>query len=1209
MSKIVGLFLLSCLTVTTAMGYQMEKDFNRLTEDFVSPHIAWAKPYAGGKVRALFIVPRGGAREAIEVAERLDLDYQYVMTLSQDELGWTSKSGPYAPAEGVSLEEMTQELNTKLKQDYDVIITGLINWDMFPRESLYTIMKKVHDGTGLVSCYHKFGRNKLVERLFAKPQVAYSPASLLYGVPWQAVPVLDSMQAGEIVELRQFHDGRMALFNYPGRPIFCCLTPVLPDTDTTSYRDLHYEYYQSVLLKGILWAAKKEPRIAISEIALGADTLDRKALPTTPLVVKIAAPTPGLKAEVTVRNEDDVVMLNQALPVAGEALRVTMPVLPAGKYFADVILRSGTASANWGSTAFTVTSEPNVATVTLDRPSAKPGETVTAEVTISSAPPPGATLWLTATDSVGREVLRKSVPAAEKASIPFQLVNPVAMSARVTVYLLERNPGKQSLEQANVANASTMLYVPLKRSRDNYAHAVWSAADQRNDHVRRMHFRQLKNCDVDMHTNAPTSVNGQTWLEQNNFDTIPYATRYSYDGKELVRKPCLTDPKFLSGHLEGLQKLGTELGPYGPRAYTLGDECFLARNGVDVCFSPTCVADLREWLKGEYPNVEALNASWGTNYKSIDEAEPITFADAKQANQPARWVDHRRHMEFVYARMMTRAEDAIRKGDPAAEVGFDGPFDTSSESGNDWWQLMSTFDICNVYFHQPTQWEFLRSFSRPGMLLGLWYGGYFEHRSEDEERMWPWKGIFNGFNSMWWYAVYHGTKSICPMDAMTPSTTVYPSFQWATDEMKELRAGSGQALMNAQRLHDGIGIHYSQPSVHASSWNGEWGRLDRVWLQLFGTLEDMGLQYKCRAYAQIENDGIDVKEYPAFLLPYSQAISPAEAAAFRKYVNDGGVLIADVRPAIMDQHGRPQATGMLDDLFGIKRVAGRGPLKNQNGLVQDDLLPGGVPYELTGLDVDGDVQVTDGHAMGKAGEVPIVITKQTGKGRTVLLNYGFGAPYRVRNEAQARPQWAVIYGALAFGGIRPKYWVEANGDPLRHMESVRFQDGPVEYLGFLKYRTSGSEQTVTARVDAKGQRLHTYDMRTGQYLGQVADWRSDFTPARAKLFARLPYEILGVKVAATRAPVQAKGQQTGPVATVNVSVQTSSKTPGPQYVQVTVTGPDGQVRKHYGQNLRTEKGKATGQVQFALNDSPGKWKITARDAISSKTAETTVSLP
>ena len=1233
---------LTLLLVTPLFAYRMEPDFFQITEEYVSPHIAWAKPYAGGKVRALFIVPRYSVREVIELAERMDLDYQVVECLSQDDLGWTSDSGPYAPADGASYEETAADLGRKLQGDYDVIVAGMITWDKLPREHLYTLMEKVRNGTGLVVGYHKFGRNKLVDRLFAKPLVGTTPTpgpgattppaagattspaagvspaqAVLGGVPLAALPVLDQMKPEEILELRQFREGRLALLNYPGRPIYEFITPVLPDSDQTSWRELHYDYYQSLAIRAIQWAARKEPKVTLTAFGPGAASVEREALPKTPLKLSLQGAPGDLQATFTVRNLDNHVFLSATQPVKGGAAQAALPLLPAGKYFADVIVRLGSATANWASTAFEVTSALNIASLTLDKPAAKDGEVVTAEVKLSAPAPANTKLVLSAVDTFGREILRQVAAVAvgrDALQLPFSLVAPISEYARVTTYLAPAATGKQPIVEAAIARADADLYVPLQRSRGNYAHAVWSAASNYNSFMRALQMRQLDACGVDMHTNGPTKTPGQTWLQRHNVDNIPYATRYSYDGKELVRKPCLTDPKFLTGHLESLTKTGAELAPYGPRAYTLGDECFLARDAVDVCFSPSCTADLREWLKTQYPNVAALNASWGTSYQSMDEAEPITLADARKLSQPARWVDHRRHMEFVYARMMERARQAIRQGDPQAEVGFDGPFSTDSCSGNDWWQLMRAFTMCNVYFHQPTQWEFLRSFAKPNMLLGLWYGGYFEHRTEDEERMWPWKGILNGFNSMWWYAVQHGSRSVCPMDAITPSGTVYPSFRWASEEMKELRAGEGQALMAAKREDSGIGVHYSQASVHASTWDPSWGRLDGIWLQTFGALEDMGLQYTCYAYEQIEQRGIDPKRFPVFILPYSQALSSREAAALRTYVTEGGLLIADVRPGVCDQHGKPQSPGMLDDLFGVKRLAGKGVLKNQTGSVESN----GKRLELTRLDVDEAVQVADGKAFGQAGETPLVIAKTTGKGRAVLLNYGFAAPYSLRTVPEALPHWQVLSDLLATQGVKPPASVVANGDPLRHVETVLFRGLATEYVAFLKYRNSAAEQPVTATV-TMDRKLHTYDMRTGQYLGYVSEWQTEFTPARAKLFARLPYEVKGLTASARvtaggPGPAAPRGQVGPTVDCAMQLLQTGSA--GAQVIQVQVFGPDGRERCEYGRNVWTkgssqpkEDGTATCRIQLALNDPSGQWKIVARDTISHKMATATFRLP
>ena len=56
-----------------------------VSERVVTPHTAWAKPYAGKAPRVLFIVPRWKAREVVEIAQRLTMDYAVVMTDSSAE--------------------------------------------------------------------------------------------------------------------------------------------------------------------------------------------------------------------------------------------------------------------------------------------------------------------------------------------------------------------------------------------------------------------------------------------------------------------------------------------------------------------------------------------------------------------------------------------------------------------------------------------------------------------------------------------------------------------------------------------------------------------------------------------------------------------------------------------------------------------------------------------------------------------------------------------------------------------------------------------------------------------------------------------------------------------------------------------------------------------------------------------------------------------
>ena len=1182
-----------------ASSYPMPPEFYKLSDELVSAHIPWAKPYAGGTIKALVIAPRGAHRETIELAQRLDLDYAYVMTLTPKEAGWTSKSGHYAAAEGITNDEVLDDLRRKLQADYDVVIVGHLQWSMFPNDVLYAILKKIHDGTGLVYTYSSFGRTDKVSKMLAKGEGKDPERFVTTGVPFAALPVLGEMGADKVVQLRRFKEGRIAALDYGNRrPRFQFLTPFVPD-DVESYTDLHYEYYMSLVIKSVLWAARRTPSLFVRAWGQDGATFERKALGQTRLTAQLfGAAVPGrIDAEMTVRHADGRVAFTRALhfgmDAAEKKLEFGLEALPRGRYFADLMLRRGRRSVNWATTFFDVATPVRIASVEVDRQWYEPGRRIAASIALSAPMPAGLRLVAKLEDSLGRLLARSAVsirPGERSALVAFALEHPVTVTGRVRAELLEGNA---------LVDDKTAGFGIVRRQRDDFRFCVWTAGSNFNERVRRLMFDQLRQAGVDTFTNSSRNALQARLSAEQGFGNIPYMTRYSYDGTDTLRKPCLTDPKFLAKHLAGLEEVAAGQMPFDPQGYTLGDECFLARRNVDVCSSPTCTADLRQWLRIQYKSVEELNASWGTAYKSFGEAEPITLADAKEKGQIPRWVDHRRHMEFVYARMMQRAKEAIRRADRAARVGFDGPFGTTSDSGNDWWRLMEVFDLCNVYFHQPDEWEHVRSFAKRGTLLGLWYGGYTGQQHEDYARFFPWRAALNGFNSVWWYAVYHGLAA-CPMDAVTPSMTQYPYFAASAEEVRELKAGIGKALMHAERLDDAIAVHYSQSSLHASTAYPGLGVLHRTWRQWYALLEDMGLQYTCRAYAQIEKDGIPYPRFRVLVLPYSQAISPAEAKAIEAFVRAGGTLVADLRPAIADHHGRLQTPGLLDELFAVKRGDGKIELqRNVEGKLTEAVGKAPAGMALPRLTIDPNIVLHGARARGGAGEAPILVINEVGKGRAILLNFSVACYGQARDDERAEPLWALFKGLFAMANVKPRVAVRTAKGGLRKCEAARFRDGAVEYLGFLKYRCAAAEPPQDAEVvlDAKA---HTYDVRTGEYLGQVDRFPATFEIERGRLYARLPYLVEAIRVAPAKPTVRA-----GEVLTVALGLKATSTEPGRHWFHIEVFGPDKVERRHYAQNVAVVAGKGMALIPLALNDPVGIWRVTARDVATRLRAEAT----
>ena len=306
-----------------------------------------------------------------------------------------------------------------------------------------------------------------------------------------------------------------------------------------------------------------------------------------------------------------------------------------------------------------------------------------------------------------------------------------------------------------------------------------------------------------------------------------------------------------------------------------------------------------------------------------------------------------------------------------------------------------------------------------------------------------------------------------------------------------------------------------------------------------------------------------------------------------------------MRPGVCDHHGKPVSPGILDDLFGIKRAKGKGIIKDANAKLDTAFEAFKPNLELTGLSVDGDVQVAGGTALGSVDGAPILIVKRTGKGLTALLNYGFNAPYKQRTEPSAVAQWDVLHGLMALNGVKPQVRVTMDGDPLRKLEIVRYQDGPVQYLAFRKERVNSDEQNQTATIRTT-KKLHTYDVRAGKYLGNVQEWQAEFVPARAKLYARLPYAVEGLELEIGHLGPPAEGA--GEILELRVKVAASGDPVGPHWVNVRIFGDEDRELKHYMRNVPTEIGLGSVQIPMPV-DAIGTRRIVARDVTSGKTAE------
>jgi len=569
-------------------------------------------------------------------------------------------------------------------------------------------------------------------------------------------------------------------------------------------------------------------------------------------------------------------------------------------------------------------------------------------------------------------------------------------------------------------------------------------------------------------------------------------------------------------------------------------------------------------------------------------------------------VDHRLHMETVWAGIHDFSRGVIKETVPHARVGYEGS-DTEATSwqADDYWQLARAMELNNIYYRDFLSLA-VRDFSTPDTLLGAgWFGGYAGNRNEPFMRWFPWRTLFKGANSFWVWMGYGNAGSVMAFD-----TSLYPFFKSACEEIAEIKEGPGKLLMNAQRQDDGVALLWSNSSVHLATATPGFPDMDTTLSTMVMILHDCGLEAKVLSYEEVKQGKLSNQEFKALLLPSSQALSPAEVERIKQFVSNGGTVIADLRPGVTDEHGKPYATPPLDEVFGVKQAA---QFKRAEGTLEVRGL------KLTNALADGSLSLGGGQAQAKVGEAPALITHAFGKGQAILLNFSLRGYMSLPKVAgQEFAGWSegaghrdFLAGLMKAAGVEPPVKVLPEAP---HVEVNRFRKGEAEYVGIvqslprdpLEYtnHTAPAPQPRAVTVDF-GRKAHVYDVRAGKYLGETQTLRTQLTPGVAQLYALLPYKVNGLKV---QAPGQAKA---GAALTIDVKLGVPAR-PAEHVVRLTVVGPDGQERPWYARNLVSDQspvamtGLARGSLQLALDEAPGNWKIVATDVASGTTGTATM---
>ncbi|MFH0962680.1 MAG: beta-galactosidase [Planctomycetota bacterium] len=1007
------------------------------SNEIVTPHVPWSKPSAGAPLRVLFITYRHALREVVEFSERFDFEQDVFATESRTDFALPPlrERGLLA---GTSPAEQVVRLRAKLAKDYDVIAIGNIKWDILPDWARSAIIDKVRAGTGLVAYVRPGSYPDLVPLVADK---VADPREALDAFPFAGLPAFRTFATFEnfcrnALCLARFGKGRVALLlgrapegassalqesrglgegiRVPNRQMLTCeIVDPFPN-----FHPIEYDYYLALAGQLLRWASGADRPVRILQPPISSLVVSRDNAPSVPIFLRADSPrTVTLALAVRERDTGDVVAQDTkqtALEKGDNSVPFQAPSLPAGTYFLDVWAKQGDKVLGFGSLLLDVRSNARIETLRLAGLTFSQDEPVRGTLVLKDAPPQ-AKVELTRRDNYGRcvaKLLLDAPPASEE--LPFELSSttiPLSPLGTVQARLLS---GSQALD---VKRAAYTLW-DLFPSRDD-VRAVMAEHYEEDSYLEIALARTIGELGFDslmtaggLHVYTSDDLKGGPWerwvrpprlVDPKNVHTgasllgnvrdlmsLYNSVDGQYDwyieprGRAVegprgpVRRPCLSNPVYVKKYRDFYAGEARRLRPFAIGEYNLGDESTFVGSDDDVCFSDTCVRDFQEFLREQYKSVADLNAEYGSNFAGFDEVVPVPFDEAKKSGKIPMWIDHRRHMETLWAGYYRNALDAVSAAVPGARVGYEGSDDAGHIradriGGADDYALLARSMTMNGTYYFPLQLDCVRDFSAPGTMIGGgWFGGYSAlwraGLDPAHHCWWIYNTLLRGANSFWVYQGSLARQGDGYFSALASDFSPHDYFRPTIEEIKFIKQGFGKLLMHSKRPDDGVAVLYSPSSMLMTAFEDNLPhRWDSPAAASFLFTEAL-FQYRMIDPSELAGGVLRSGNFRALYLPYCQALSPAEVDEVLAFAKSGGLVLADLRPGVADAHGKPYASSPLDALFGVKQVCSAA--RPQKIEIKITSAFAGLPGELPPAASDASLALAGATAHASAGDAP-----------------------------------------------------------------------------------------------------------------------------------------------------------------------------------------------------------------------------------------------
>jgi hypothetical protein len=1190
-----------------------------------------ARP-VNARLRVLALAPI----EAIPVAQTLAQRFNFDLTLPYFPMNAATPTGP----NGIAGQRLFYELGDRYDalygdeitavwtaaldpaKTYDVIlivIGPMDPWSLLPQALQANVLSRVQAGTGLVMVYRNppGGPNPETTTLLNLLPLALGNTSDYRG-PWhplndrtvRGLPWPLMAQPAYIFDF-SVRPGATTLMQLEYGPPPSALLPLLARSKYGTGTVLHlgwgpqlvrlsrptppggegfenFRYDLDLLGRITFDAANRPPVIAVQSVALA---------PGAALVQLEQVSTVTSKFDLDWQARDRFGALLgsgrqsfTAFPASG-AVSIKIPL---GSWACDVVTTPSTGDSGWGAGA----QELNVAFTVMP---SLPAYDRSQNIQVTPSLPAGATHALVdLVDGRGRICARADVKPGASATLSFANVN--TPLAEIRVHAL--NAASQLLAQGFLQTRLRM-----RTGFDAWAAHFW------NSPLSFPHRLQVRRLDANLSLGAPAYM---FLVGDATDELIPAADRISspYVVQSSGWLYCSggQTPGGNQGPISLVNTQQTIIGQGLDRALAasfadLNVLYYRAADdepdppATDVCFAPETLAWFRTWLAPLYAHSDALlQAQWGAG-ATLAAATPISYPTAvaqfATTQTYATWVDHRRFMMTLFSEAPSGGRAALRQEDPFAMIGTSGDNIGGMAEGRDWWVRGRALDMIGRYGNSTA------------LML-----------AELGATTIPWTA-YDDPDPIIRYRIANSLGWGDPAFALfAESTLVNPDLSLAevgrdlAAALLPMRRGLAKLFAGSAPARDGIFVMMSPDSSPVLAIHGyeslgffagggapaqtDLGIAARESVHFL--LNTMGVAWRALNPADVEAGELEREGAKVLILPMCAALSDAACESIRRWVSEGGHVIADLLPATFTDHGCLRGTGInangtlvgstnpLDQIFGLT-PGGKPPV----GAAAITLA--GANLNFTCVDTAlGPVNtaISGGSA---AGGKPVWFSNSYGLGTAHYLACSFFGDFPWGDPAQPAQRRAMEeqFAALLAGiGVAPHVQASSGGARASAFDFWVREFGAAELIVLARnyvVNAAPVEPETDGTLKFKGA-AHTYDLDEGTYLGfgNVLNVRIDRYTYRT--FSRLPYRVTGL--AMTTITSATPGQSIK----VSLQIQTSGGAPGRHIIRIDILDPNQAPMPFMSQEVSVSCGAATVVIPTAFNDPVGRWTLVAIDLLT-----------